>query len=319
MESTRRDFLNLGAAAGAAAALHGCAAASAQKPSPAPLAARCADGKPVYYAFSRVFQFLDWDRACDLLARCGYTGVEWTVRPKGHVEPERVRTDLPKALKAAAAHGLKAEMIVVEFLDPAAPQAMDILKTAADCGVKAFRPAYFRYDCAASAPDALEKIRAGLRKLEAAARAAGLKCQYQNHSTYSPKVPLFGSAVWDLWELIRDFDPAWFGVQYDVMHAQAEMAPSWQHVFGMIAPWISTLCLKDFWFEPLKDNPKMWRRRLCPAGEGIVPWRRFRDLCVQYGVSAPFSVHYDYEFPSDEKGAEKFAKHDVEFFKSVFG
>ena len=294
---TRRTFIQLGAAAGVMP--------------PAP--------RKDYYAFSRVFQFLDWDRTAALLAEAGYTGVEWTVRKKGHVEPARVREDLPKAVKAAAAHGLKADMIVVDFLTPDTPADIDLLKAAADCGVKAFRPGYFRYDPAETVQQNLSRIRAGFACLARAAETAGLRFQYQNHSTYSPKVALFGSLVWDLWEVVKDFDPRFVGIQYDPMHAMAEGGPSWPRGLELVAPWISTLCLKDFWFEPDPKNPKMWRRHLCPAGEGIVPWKDVRALCERYHVAAPFSVHYDYSFPTDAAGAATCAARDVAYFKSQLG
>ena len=146
-----------------------------------------------------------------------------------------------------------------------------------------------------------------------------MKFHYQNHSTYNPKVMLFGSLVWDLWEVIRDFDPRFVGVQYDPMHAMAESGPSWLRSIEIVAPWISTVCLKDFWFEPNPKNPKMWRRHLCPAGEGIVPWADVRTLCARYHVTAPYSVHYDYSFPTDAAGAAACAAKDVAFFKSVLG
>ena len=309
----RREFLGLGgkAAVGIAASgllpLGGVAASVAAEP------------KKDYYAFSRVFQFLDWDHAAELLAKAGYTGVEWTVHAKGHVEPARARTDLPKAIRAAEKQGLKADMIVVDFLTPDTPADVDVVKAAADCGVKAFRPAYFKYDTSLSVQDNLSQIRAGFVKLARLAEETGVKFHYQNHSTYNPKIALFGSLVWDLWEVIRDFDPRFVGVQYDPMHAMAESGPSWLRSIEIVAPWISTVCLKDFWFEPNPKNPKTWRRHLCPAGEGIVPWADVRTLCERYHVAAPYSVHYDYKFPSDAAGAAACAAKDVAFFKSVLG
>ena len=302
----RRDFIGLGVAAGLAAPpLRSLFAATACRKD--------------YYAFSRVFQFLDWDRTAELLSAAGYTGVEWTVRKNGHVEPSRAGMDLPKAVKAAAKQGLKADMIVVDFLTPDTPADVDVIKAAADCGVKAFRPAYFKYDTAIPIQENLTRIRDGFVKLARVAEQTGVKFHYQNHSTYNPKIMLFGSLVWDLWEVIRDFDPRFVGVQYDPMHAMAESGPSWLRSIEIIAPWISTICLKDFWFEPNPSNPKIWRRHLCPAGEGIVPWKDVLALSERYHINAPYSVHYDYKFPTDAAGAASCAAKDVAYFKSVLG
>jgi sugar phosphate isomerase/epimerase len=165
----------------------------------------------------------------------------------------------------------------------------------------------------------LDEIKRGFESLEKLARKTGVKACYQNHSTYNPKIELFGSVVWDLVRILEDFDPKYVGVQYDVMHAQAETGPSWMHSVGIVAPWIDILCLKDFWFEPDKKNPKMWRRHLCPAGEGIVPWTQYKGLLEQYSLRPRYTVHFDYPFPTDEKGAIRCATSDLKFYRSVLG
>ena len=140
------------------------------------------------------------------------------------------------------------------------------------------------------------------------------------HSTYNRQVPLVGSLVWDLWELLKDRDPKYMGVQYDVMHARAESGPSWQRGLGLIAPWIGTLCLKDFKFAMDPKYPGDWKRVLVPAGEGIVDWAEFLAICRREGVAAPYSVHYDYPFPeNDAVAAVKAAKKDLDFFRSHLG
>ncbi len=307
MDIGRRGFI--GAAAAAAA---GCAAR--------PLASAGFAAASEYHVFSRVFQFVrDYDRAADLIRRCGFDGVEWTVRPKGFVEPANAARDLARAKRAAERAGLKAESIVVSFLRGDDPGAYDIARAAADAGYRSFRSAYFRYDPAVTMRQNLDAVRRGFESLERLAARTGLKACYQNHSTYNPKIELFGSVVWDLAEVVRDFDPALVGVQYDVMHAQAETGPSWMHSIGIVAPWIDILCLKDFWFEPSPDNPKMWRRRLCMAGEGIVPWGRYREILRQYSVRPRYTVHFDYDFPTDEAGAERCASADLRFYRAQLG
>lgn len=276
--------------------------------------------KPEYHVFSRVFQFLkDYDRAADLIRGCGYDGVEWTARPKGFIEPANAVRDLKRAKLAAERAGLKAESLVVSFMRGDEPGAADVISAAADAGYRSFRGAYFRYDPAKTMQTNLDDIRRGFEALERLARRTGVKACYQNHSTYSPKVELFGSVVWDLAQILRDFDPKYVGVQYDVMHAQAETGPSWMHSVGIVAPWIDILCLKDFWFEPSPDNPKMWRRHLCMAGEGIVPWGRYREILKQYSLPPRYTVHFDYSFPSDEAGAIRCATADLKFYRSQLG
>ena len=131
MDTTRRGFI-YGTLAAAAVPVIG---AEAKQPAQ-------------WYSFSRVFQKFGLEKAAELLAQAGYTGVEWTVRTGGFVEPDRARTDLPRSIEVARRNGLGYETIVVEFLDPYAGEkggGVDLLKIAADCGVKNYRPGYLRY------------------------------------------------------------------------------------------------------------------------------------------------------------------------------
>lgn len=301
---SRKDFLFGTAALGAAAAF--------------PSAAKAADGRTEWLAFSRVFQAFGCDRAAALLAEAGYTGVEWTIRPGGFVEPDHAVRDFPKAVAAAAKHGLTCANAIVSFLDPYEGKNLDILKCAADNGVKVFRPAYFQYDFKAKATDDLDRIRRGFDKLEKAARATGLRCLYQNHSTYNKSVALFGSLVWDLWEVLKDRDPRYVGVQYDYMHARAESGPSWQRGLSLLGPWIGTLCLKDFKFAMDAAHPGDWKRVLVPAGEGMLDWAAFKAICERENIRAPYTVHYDYDFPEkDYEAAKACARRDLAFFRNV--
>ncbi len=306
MDTTRRGFI-YGTLAAAAAPVIG---AEAKQPAQ-------------WYSFSRVFQKFGLEKAAELLAQAGYTGVEWTVRPGGFVEPERARKELPRAIEIARRNGLGYETVIVEFLDPYAGEkggGVDLLKIAADCGVKNYRPGYLKYSFTEKTARDFDNIRRGFDKFEKAARESGLRCLYQNHSTYNRQVPLVGSLVWDLWELLKDRDPKYMGVQYDVMHARAESGPSWQRGLGLIAPWIGTLCLKDFKFAMDPKYPGDWKRVLVPAGEGIVDWAEFLAICRREGVAAPYSVHYDYPFPeNDSVAAFKAAKKDLDFFRSHLG
>ena len=190
MELNRRAFLGTAALAVAGVATEGCCTT---RLAAAPVT------KPEYHVFSRVFQFIrDYDRAAAVMKRCGYDGVEWTARPKGFIEPANAGRDLKKAKQAAERAGLRAESLVVSFLRGDDPGAEDIARAAADAGFTSFRGAYFRYDPAKTMQQNLDEVKRGFESLERLARKTGLKACYQNHSTYNPKIELFGSVVWDL-------------------------------------------------------------------------------------------------------------------------
>ena len=279
-----------------------------------------AGAKPEYHAFSRVFQFLkDPYKAADFLKSCGYDGVEWTIRPGGFLDPKDVTVGAMRRLKDAADKaGIKAENVVVNFLRGDDPDAERIVSAAKEAGFLSFRGEYFRYDRAKTHRENMDSFRSGFDSLEKLARKSGLKACYQNHSTYNKKIPLFGSLVWDLASVVKDHDPKYIGIQYDPMHVRAEGGPSWDHTLGAVAPWIDIVCLKDFHFV-LDESGKDWKRELVPAGKGIVDFAETKRLMALEGVAPRYTVHYDYDFPSDEQGARKFATSDLSHYRSILG
>lgn len=309
----RRMFLKaMAASAAMPAALSGCRSAASRAE-----AKRC---EPEYHAFSRVFQFIkDPYRAADFIKSCGYDGVEWTVRPGGFCEPDNAVRGLRDLKAAADKAGLKADNLVVSFLRGDDPGAEAIAKVGADAGFKSFRGGYFRYDRSKTHAANMDVFRSGFDSLESLAERSGLKACYQNHSTYNKNVPLFGSLVWDLFSVVKDYDPALVGIQYDPMHVRAEGGPSWDHTLGAVAPWIDIVCLKDFYFIPDPAEPRDWKRKLVPAGEGIVDFAETKRLMELEGVRPRFTVHYDYDFPEDESGARAFATSDLSRYRKVFG
>ena len=51
------------------------------------------------------------------------SGVDLTVRPKGHVLPERAAEDLPRAFEAIRSHGVEVPMISTELVSASDPAA----------------------------------------------------------------------------------------------------------------------------------------------------------------------------------------------------
>jgi hypothetical protein len=83
----RRDFLKT------AAALPALAEGA---PSPS---------RPALCIFSKHMAQFDWQGLAENARRVGFDGVDLTVRPGGHVLPERVAEDLPRAVKPSGGRG----------------------------------------------------------------------------------------------------------------------------------------------------------------------------------------------------------------------
>ena len=95
--------------------------------------------------FSKHLQFLNYNDACDVARQIGFNGLDLTVRPKGHVSPENVEEDLPKATDAMLKYGMEPLMIASNVSDANSPADQMLLSTASKLGYKYYRPAWYKY------------------------------------------------------------------------------------------------------------------------------------------------------------------------------
>ncbi|HEU0007529.1 MAG TPA: sugar phosphate isomerase/epimerase, partial [Terriglobia bacterium] len=96
--------------------------------------------KPVVCLFSKHLGWIkDYDRLAERTASLGFAGTDLTVRPGGHVLPERVEEDLPKAFESLKKAGAPIAMITTRIQDPRDPTTRKILKTASSLGIRRYR------------------------------------------------------------------------------------------------------------------------------------------------------------------------------------
>jgi len=281
---SRRGLLQFGAAT-VAPLLIGQRPASASAPT----------RPPGLRLFSKPLQWLDYDPLAEAAAAAGYAGIELTVRPGGHVEPEKVADALPAAVAAARRHGLTIDMMVTAITSADDPGARKLLEVAAQAGVKLYRMGYIAYDDSVSMRTSLDRTRERMLRLADLNRACGIVGCYQNHHGLGPASNRLGSSIWDIDAILDGVDPAWIGCQYDPRHAVAEATGSWSRALRLIAPRIRSVCLKDFRWAAADSLAPVD----LPAGQGIVPWERVFSLLRELGVDVPFTVHCEWQLFSD--------------------
>lgn len=284
--ASRRRFISQLATAGASlplAVLAARATAAEPKRAPAPVAM---GGAGTIHVFSKPLQWLDYAGTASLLAQAGFGGIDYAVRPGGHVLPEKVTEDLPRAVEAAAKAGLKVEMITTAIVDARDPETEPLLRTAAKLGIKYYRFGNWNYDEKLGVMGTLQKLKPAMKELAALNQSLGIHGAIQNHAGTR-----IGSSLWDLHELVRDVDPRWLGVQYDIRHAVAEGGLSWPLPLKLLAPWIRCTDLKDFKWE---QGPGKAVIENVPIGEGIVNFDAYFKLVAALKISGPMSVHLEY-------------------------
>lgn len=269
--------------------------------------------------FSKHLQWLDYDGMAQTAAELGFDGVDLTVRRGGHVLPERVEDDLPKAVEAIKAAGIKPLMMATDINDPDDPNTEKILRTASALGIPYYRLGKYRYTDDKSIVSTLKESKPKIRDLAAMNKHFNIHGDYQNHagSRY------VGAPVWDLWELIKDLDPKYIGCQFDIRHATVEGGQAWPLHLKIISTWIKTLAIKDFVWEKQKNK---WQAVNCPLGKGAVDFAGYIKLLKQLSIAGPVSVHYEYDLGGANHGATKLTmekekvltaiRRDLEFLKT---
>ncbi|MBO9152529.1 sugar phosphate isomerase/epimerase family protein [Chitinophaga sp. GCM10012297] len=240
------------------------------------------------HGFSKPFQFkwMDFGMLCQTFAAAGLQGVDYTVRPEGHVTPERVAEDLPKAVAAAKNAGISAKLMTTAIQDASDPATEAVLRAAAKEGIQYYRMGWYDYEKGKPLQESIRKRAGQLKALGELNKKLNIKAAYQNHSGLR-----MGAAVWDLYEMIKDADPAWTGVQYDIRHATVEGAASWPLGLQLISPHINTIVIKDVRWKLEKGKYVLEN---VPLGEGMVDFKAYFKKIKELGLKAPISLHLEY-------------------------
>lgn len=272
------------------------------------------------HIFSKHLQFLDYNAMSEAAAEMGFNGLDLTVRRKGHVLPENVNRDLPKAVEAMKNHGLQAKLMSTNVWDATNLQNKTVLETASQLGFSHYRTDWLTYpeDQAIDVSQALYGKQA--KSLELLNEKLGLIGGYQNHAGKH-----VGAPVWDLLPILEATNGKFIGSQYDIRHAIVEGAGSWELGLRRIKRFINSIVIKDFKWGIVNGK---WEPINVPLGEGMVDFNRYFSLLKSFNINVPVSLHVEYDLGGAEKGASKitmskkevfkYMKNDLEFIKDTW-
>ena len=265
-----------------------CASAAEDKP---------AAGKLKVAIFSKHLQFLKGDALAAAAAEIGFDGIDLAVRKGGHVEPDRVREDLPKLVASIRQHGLEVPMITTDIADTATPYAEDILNAMSELGIRYYRWASFRYDGKRPIEQQLEDLKPRVAKLAALNSRYKASAMYHTHSG----VGLVGASIWDLHIVLKDLDPQAVGVNYDIGHATVEGGlGGWINSFRITGAHLRGVAVKDFLWE--KDARGNWKAQWTPLGKGMVRLPQFLGMLAASRFSGPLQLHFEYPLGGADGG-----------------
>ena len=127
-----------------------------------------------------------------------------------------------------------------------------------------------------------------MERLEQLNASYGIHGAYQNHDGKN-----VGAPIWDIWELIKDRDPQYMGIQFDIRHAYVEGAKSWPIDLEQIHSHIRTIVIKDFKWAQREEGS--WYVQNVPIGEGMVDFPAYFKLLKKLNVQGPISYHIEYD------------------------
>jgi sugar phosphate isomerase/epimerase len=259
--------------------------------------------------FSKRLQSLGFSALGRALRGVGVEGVDLTVRPGGHVEPEAVKDRLPEAANALKAEGVKTCMISTGITSADEPHARATFETAARLGIGHIKLGYFPYRGMGTLRKSLAESRAKLRGLAVLAAENGVFAGCHNHSG-----ACIGANLVHVREMIEDLDPRAIGIYFDPAHAFVEgLCQGWKQMLDDVGDRVRMLAIKDMVVGP-DGQP-----RSVPMGQGLVRWlvviEALKKKCA--GQLEVVSIHAESELPSVD-AALQLAASDTAYFADIW-
>ncbi len=249
------------------------------------------------HLFSKHLQWLGYAEMAKTAKNIGFDGIDLTVRPDGHVLPENVTTDLPKAVNEIRKNDLLIDRITTAIVDPDDPLTIQILQKASELGITNYRMGWLKYDPAMTVKENLKVINGKLERLARLNKQFKIRGAYQNHAS-----EWVGGAVWDMGIMLQGIDPEYLGIRYDIRHATVEGGLSWPVTMDFLSDKINSLDLKDFIWKQLENK---WQPVNVPLGEGMVDFDRYLKILKQLNIAGDFTMHFEYELGGADTGTFK--------------
>jgi sugar phosphate isomerase/epimerase len=243
--------------------------------------------------FSKMLQEFPVGEAARRMKALGFEGVDLTVRPKGHVEPEGVALALPKAVAAIRDQGLTVPMISTAITSASEPHAEAVVMAAVHEGVRRLKLGYWNVPKGGKLREATDQARREIDGLEKLAEKYNVTFGVHNHS--GPGYVNCQPAI--IWMLLKDRNPDRIAAYFDPGHATVEGGNGgWRQGFELLGPHLRLVAVKDFGWKSGPGKVKAdWQSQQVPLKDGIVPWAEFFSGLAKLRYDGPVSLHSEYK------------------------
>jgi sugar phosphate isomerase/epimerase len=275
-------------------------------------AGKAAGPKPKVAIFSKHLLFLRGEDLAKGASEMGFDGIDLAVRKGGHVEPDRVQQDLPALVKIIRSHGLEVPMITTDIVDAESPYAEDMLKAMAELNIRYYRWGGLKFQGDQPYPVQLEQMKPRVAKLAALNAKYRANAMFHTHSG----IGVVGASIWDLYILLKDFDPTSVGINYDIGHATVEGGfGGWINSFRICGRHLRGIAVKDFLWQ--KNGTRGWVPAWKPLGEGMVHLQQFFNMVAATDFSGPLQLHFEYPLGGADTGKTKLTASKEEVFATM--
>ena len=281
---SRREFITRTALASSAAALCGAGALPALSAGQWP---------PSIVVFSKIYQDLklSFEDAATLTAEVGLDGIDCPVRPGGEILPEHAAQQMPAYAAALKKRNLQMPLLTTGITSVASPHTEDILRTAKQLGVQYYRLGFTNRQADAPAGKQVSEVRAKLKDLASLNKEIGIGAVLENHSASGRGY--VGGDLTEMYEVVKDFDPAQIGVAFDIGHAIIAHGDDWRGHFERLKSHLRVAYVKD-----IKRGQGFVR-----FGQGELASNGYFKLLKQIGYRAPVCLHIEFDW--SDKGKSK--------------
>jgi sugar phosphate isomerase/epimerase len=294
--------------------------------------------KPNLALVSRHLQWTSAENGIKVAQRAGFPAILWTVRRGAHIEPQQVQKELPRVVAMTHDAGLGTPMLITNIGDVTSEGAETILATMQRLGITLYRAAAPRYRYDSPIVPQFDALRRSLAVLAKLNEKYGTTAAFHTHA-YADTI---GGSAWDIWMLMKDLDPRYIGLNYDIGHVTAKGGAGWRESIRAVGSYLHSCSIKDFYWEKETNVPAgqwPWRTRLVRPGDGMVNFLDFFRYLQSINFQGPLENYFEYSVdvpglarPFDLLGTDygqwklempeetfvSFLKRDVAFYDSVW-
>jgi len=233
------------------------AAPVSQAPPPNPYPAPAITRKLILDANTRTLQ---WMRSADEVAKaaieltCGGVCVNINSYP-AHVDPAKVKTELPAFVSRVRAAGLRVAQIKgPDLTNPDDPSVEAIVGTAAQAGCTHYTLGNFTYDPARPMMAQLDALKPRIEKFVRLNERHKMTLMFDTNPTPNA----VGAVVWDLLYVVKDFDPKFVGLHWDTGNMALHGNAMWEILMRTAGPYVAGIGWRD----------REWQQDIGLKGEG---------------------------------------------------